>query len=349
MSILSPLAQKQWQKFKSIRRGYWSAIILITLLLLSFVAEIFVNSRAIIVYYEGEIFLPTYGKVIPGKTFGLDYDYETNYRELDKVFKSQKEGSNWVLMPIVPFNQYENHLIEGDYPPYAPSAEHQHYLGTDSAGRDIVARLIYGFRVSMLFALILLFFEYVIGATIGCLMGYFGGKFDLFFQRIIEVWSNIPTLYVIIIVASIIVPSFWTLILIMVCFGWVGMTWYMRTATYREISREYVMAARALGAKPSRVIFKHILPNSISILVTFIPFTIAGGISSLTALDYLGFGLPAPTPSWGELLRQGVDNFESPWILTSVCAALILVLIMVTFVGEAIREAFDAKRYSIYR
>ena len=350
MTILSPLAQKQWNNFKSIKRGYWSAIILLILLLLSFVAELWINNRALIVQYNDEWYFPTYGSVIPGKTFGLDYEYETNYRELQKHFQEQGDGTNnWVLMPIIPYSQFENHSIDGDYPPYPPSISTEHYLGTDSSGRDIVARLVYGFRVSMLFAITLLIIEFSVGASIGCLMGYLGGTFDLFFQRLIEIWSNIPSLYVIIIVSSIIVPSFSTLLLIMAFLGWVGMTWHMRTATYREVSREYVLAAKALGASPARVIFKHIVPNSVSILITFMPFSIASGISALTALDFLGFGLPPPTPSWGELLKQGVDNFESRWIVLSVCSALIFVLIMVTFVGEAIREAFDAKRHTVYQ
>ena len=198
------------------------------------------------------------------------------------------------------------------------------------------------------FALFLLISQYVIGVAVGCAMGYWGGVFDLFFQRIIEIWNNVPFLYVIMIVASIVVPGFWTLMLVMVIFGWTGMTWYMRTSTYKEKAREYVSAARALGASAPRVVFSHILPNTISIIVTFVPFSIAGGITSLTALDYLGFGLPPPTPSWGELLAQGTSNLETPWIVSSVVIAMVSVLLMVTYVGEAIREAFDPKQFTYY-
>ena len=338
---------KQFERFKSIRRGYWSTIILVILLVLSCFAELLVNHRALIVNYEGSYYFPTYGGIIPGDTFGLDYAYETNYRELKLSFE-QQQSDNWVLLPVIPFGPLETDFKEDDYPPYAPSIEDQHYLGTDTAGRDVVARLVYGFRTAMAFSLALLLCNYLIGVSLGCLMGFWGGAFDLFFQRLIEIWANVPFLYVIMIIASIVVPSFWMLICIMVVFGWMGMTWYMRTATYKEKARDYVMAARALGASNSRIIFKHILPNTVSVIVTFIPFSVVSGITSLTALDYLGFGLPPPTPSWGELLRQGTDNLDSLWIVMSVVVSMILILTMVTFIGEAIREAFDPKRHTYY-
>jgi len=179
-------------------------------------------------------------------------------------------------------------------------------------------------------------------------MGYWGGWFDLLFQRLIEVWSNVPFLYVVMIVSSIVVPNFWLLIVIMLLFGWMGMTWYMRTVTYRERSKEYVLAARSLGASPLRVIFHHIMPNAVSLIVTFVPFSVTAGISALTALDFLGYGLPPPTPSWGELLQQGKNNLESPWIVSSVVCSLVVVLTMITFIGEAVREAFDPKRFTRY-
>ena len=338
---------KQFERFKSIRRGYWSAIILILLLLMSCFAELLVSQRALVVKYEGSYFFPTYGAILPGHTFGLDYAYETHYRDLRDQFR-QQQSDNWVLMPPVPYGAYETHFKEDDYPPYAPSLEDRHYLGTDTAGRDVVARLVYGFRTAMAFSLALLLCNYLIGVSLGCLMGFWGGAFDLLVQRLIEIWANVPFLYVIMIIASIVVPSFWMLIFIMVIFGWMGMTWYMRTATYKEKARDYVMAAQALGASNSRIIFKHILPNTVSVIVTFIPFSVVSGITSLTALDYLGFGLPPPTPSWGELLRQGTDNLDSLWIVMSVVVSMILILVMVTFIGEAIREAFDPKRHTYY-
>lgn len=345
--MLDPQTVKQWKRFKSIKRGYWSAIILGVLLGLSLVAELLVNSRALIVSYEGNWHFPTYVGVIPGSKFGLDYEYETNYRELQQKFKEEAQG-NWVLMPLVPYNAFENDLRTDKFPPYPPSLETKHYLGTDSTGRDIVARLMYGFRIAMGFALVLLVCSYAAGILVGCAMGYWGGAFDLLFQRLIEIWNTIPFLYVIMIVASVVVPSFWTLVTVMVIFGWTTMTWNMRTSTYKEKAREYVNAARALGAGNSRVIGIHILPNTISVIVTFIPFSIASGVASLTALDYLGFGLPPPTPSWGELLSQGTDNLESLWIVSSVGLSIVAVLLMVTYIGEAIREAFDPKKFTYY-
>ena len=308
----------------------------------------FVNSRALLVKYNGSYYFPSYGDIIPGAAFGLDYEYETNYRELDEVFQKEDNG-NYVLLPVAPFNPYENDLKEDSFPPFPPSLKDKHYLGTDKTGRDIVARIVYGFRIAIFFSLLLLISNYVIGISIGCLMGYLGGKFDLFFQRIIEIWTNIPYLYAIIIIASVIVPSFLTLLSIMIFFGWIGMTWYMRTATYKEKSREYVLAALALGASNRRIIFKHIIPNTISLIVTFIPFSIAGGITALTALDYLGFGLPPPTPSWGQLLSEASEyTIDASWIGISIITSLVVVLTMVTFIGEAIREAFDPKMHTTY-
>lgn len=344
---LNPLTRKKIQRFKSIRRGYYSFIIFTTLVLLSCFAELLVNNRAIMVQYQGSWYFPTYGAVIQGTDLGFDYQYETNYRALQQKIQ-QKDTGDFVIMPLVPYNAYENDLRDGEYPPFPPSFEDKHYLGTDTIGRDVMARLVYGFRTAIFFSLILLVVSYLIGVSIGAAMGYFGGLFDLLFQRIIEIWSNIPFLYVIMIISSIMIPNFFTLIAIILVFGWIQMTWYMRTVTYKEKAREYVMAARALGASNSRVIFKHILPNTVSIIVTFIPFSIANGIIALTSLDYLGFGLPAPTPSWGELLAQGSSNLESIWIVSSVIVAMTVILVMVTFIGEAVREAFDPKKHTTY-
>lgn len=317
------------------------------MLLVSFSAEVFINSRALVVFHNNKPYFPVYTDMIPGNKFGLNYDYETNYRQLNKIFKEEKKG-NWVLLPFVPYNAYENDLKEDMFPPYPPSFKEKHYLGTDNAGRDILARLVYGFRIAISFSLLLLLFDYGIGVSIGSAMGFFGGIFDLFFQRIIEIWSNIPFLYVIIIISSIIVPGFVTLILIMAFFGWIGMTWIIRTVTYKEKAREYVLAAKAIGASNSHIIFKHIIPNTISIIVTYAPFAVSGGIVALTSLDYLGFGLPPPTPSWGELIRQGWTYMDSWWIGGSVIGAMTLTLLVVTFIGEAVREAFDPKMYSTY-
>jgi microcin C transport system permease protein len=344
---LAPQTLKQWKRFRSIKRGYYSLIVITLLLVASLFAELLVNNRALIVKYQGDYYFPTYADFLPGTAFGLDYEYETNYRELKGVF-AQRDAEDWVLLPPVPYSPYENEFRTDAFPPFPPSFATDHYLGTDVSGRDIVARLVYGFRLAMAFAVILLVCNYVVGIAIGCAMGYLGGAFDLLFQRLIEVWSNVPFLYVIMIIASVVVPNFWTLVVAMVVFGWMSMTWYMRTVTYKEKAREYVAAARALGASNVRIVFRHILPNTISIIVTFIPFSIAAGVTALTALDYLGFGLPPPTPSWGELLSQGTSNLHAPWIVTSVVVAMTAVLLMVAYIGEALREAFDPKQFSYY-
>ncbi len=345
-------ADSSWHKFKKLKRGYYSFIILFSLIILSCFAELIFNSKALLVNYNDELYWPIFSPAIEGQQFGLDYDYETNYRQLKKQWFEQEQtiGSfnNFVILPLVPYNPTEVDLSDGFYPPQPPSAESQHYLGTDTIGRDVLVRLVYGFRTAIFFAMTLLIVEYLVGVFIGCFMGFLGGAFDLFFQRIIEIWSNIPFLYIVMIMSSLITPGFWSLVLIMALFGWMSMTWYMRSASYKEANRDYVLAAKMMGASNFRIIYKHIIPNSISTIITFIPFSVAGGITALTALDFLSFGLPAPAPSWGELLKQGVDNLDYPWIISSVVIALSFVLMLVTFIGEAIREVFDPKHKIYY-
>lgn len=347
---LNPVTRRRLRRFRSIKRGYYSFLAFAVLLFLAAFAELFANSRALLVHYRGHYYFPTYGAYHPGTDFGLNYPYETNYRQLARVFAGEGRGGNWVLMPPVPYNPYENAFAAGDvYPPTPPSWSERHWLGTDTTGRDIAARLLYGFRYAIVFSLLLLAFTYVIGVAIGCAMGYFGGLFDLAFQRLIEIWSNIPFLYIVIIVASLFTPSLGLLLAIVVFFGWTDMTYFMRTMTYREKARDYVAAAQVIGAGTGRILFKHILPNTLSLIVTFVPFSVIGGITALTSLDFLGFGLPPPTPSWGELLKQATSNLDAPWIAASTFGALVSVLSLVTFIGEGIREAFDPKAFSTYQ
>ncbi|MBU3825826.1 MAG: ABC transporter permease subunit [Candidatus Oceanisphaera merdipullorum] len=354
-NFFSDVTIKKWRRFRGIRRGYYAFILFMLMVLLALTAELWSSNRALIVKYDGQLYFPSYGKVIPGNTFGLGYQYETNYRELKARFAEEaKSGQasgnkkNWVLLPLVPWSPYEQDYSGSSYPPTAPSAAQGHYLGTDSSGRDILARLVYGFRTAVGFAFIALTASYAIGVFLGCAMGFVGGKFDLFFQRFIEVWSQVPFLYVIMILVSLTQPNFMLFVGINVLFGWMGITWYMRTLTYREKVRDYVLAARAQGAGLWRIIAHHILPNTLVMIVTLAPFTVVANISLLTALDYLGFGLAPPTPSWGELLRQGVNHLDAPWIVGSVVTAVSLVLITVSFIGEAIREALDPKHFSRY-
>jgi microcin C transport system permease protein len=352
---LNPQTVKKLQRFRHIKRGYYSFLALCGLLVLLALGELLVNGRALIVSYQGELYFPTYTQFHPGTDFGLDYSYEANYRDLKRHFQAQV-GENWVLMPLIPYNPYENHAPGGIFRPLPPSAELQHYLGTDTTSRDILARLFYGTRIALLFSIAFMVCVYLIGISIGCAMGFFGGVFDLVFQRLIEIWSNIPFLYMVIIVFSVIPGSvslssrISILLVVMVLFSWTGMTYYMRTETYKEKSRDYVAAARIIGASNSRIIFRHIMPNILSTLVTFMPFTIVGAISAITALDFLGFGLPAPTPSLGELLKQGTANLRTaPWIVISAFGTLVALLTLVTFIGEAVRESFDPKTFSTYQ
>lgn len=348
-SMIQNQPRGPWQNFKKLKRGYFSFLLLCTLILISCFAELIFNSKALLVQYQDELYFPVFSSVLEGKKFGLEYDYETDYRQLKKTWSlDTSEHTNFVILPLVPFNATEVDLQDGQYPPLSPSVESQHYLGTDTIGRDVLVRLVYGFRTAIFFALTLLLVEYFFGVLIGCFMGFIGGAFDLIFQRIIEVWSNIPFLYIVMIMSSLITPGFWSLVFIMALFGWMSMTWYMRSASYKEANRDYVLAARMMGASNFRIIYKHIIPNAVSTIITFIPFSVAGGITALTALDFLNFGLPAPAPSWGELLKQGVDNLDYPWIISSVVISLSFVLMLVTFIGESIREVFDPKHKIYY-
>ena len=352
---LNPLTVKKIRRFRSIRRGFWSLIILTILFVLTLFGEFFVNSRALVVRYDGEWMFPIlHSGIYTGENFGQAYKSEARYRELREIFRNENSG-DFVVMPVVPYGPLEQDFREGSYPPTAPSLETRHFLGTDTLARDVLARLFYGFRVAMLFSLAFVAISFFIGIVTGCAMGYFGGITDLAGQRFMEIWSNIPFLYLVIIMRSLIPTSagtfsrVLTLLLIMSAFSWVGIAYLMRTATYSEKVREYVDASRVLGAGTWRILFKHILPNTISIVVTFVPFMAASGITALTALDFLGFGLPPPTPSWGELLEQGTEHMDAPWMVTSTFVAMVLVLTLVAFIGEAVREAYDPRKFSTYR
>jgi microcin C transport system permease protein len=355
---LNPLTARKLKRFRALKRGYYSFWLLVVLTVLSLGAELLMNDKALAVRYDGNWSFPTYADLKLGAEYGLDGEAArspVNYLELRQLFKAQGTG-NLVIMPPVPFGPFENTAYGGILKATPPNAAQGHYLGTDSTGRDILARLFYGYRTAILFAAAFTLLTYLIGITIGCMMGYFGGTFDLLVQRLIEIWSNIPFLYMVIIVFSVIPGTFsistriGILLGILVLFSWPSMTYYMRTETYREKARDYASAARVLGASSARIIFRHILPNTISTVVTFIPFTVIGAITSITALDFLGWGLPPPTPSIGELLKQGTASLTTaPWIVSSTFVALVFILTVVTFIGESIREAFDPRKFTIYK
>ena len=355
MFRITPTTRKKIQKFKSIKRGYYSLIILTTLIVLSAFAELYVNNRAIVVKYEGKYYFPTYSSIIPGNTFGLDYNYETNYRDLKEQWKDDPD--NYVIMPFIPYNPYEldyNEKYKDEngnklYHPLPPSIKNKHFLGTDKTARDILARLIYAFRTAMVFALLVVLVTVIIGASVGLLMGYLGGIYDLLGIRLLEIFGSIPALYAIIILSSIISRDIVVFFFLFVIFSWIGWVADIRSMTFREKTIDYIAAARAMGAKHPRLIFRHILPNVFVVLLVMIPFAINTNITALTSFGYLGFGLLPPTPSIGELLQQGqAFVLDKPWILASTVSVLVVLLVMVTFIGEALREAFDPKRHTVY-
>ena len=351
---LHPSTLQKIRRFKSIRRGYYSLILLTAFIIFTCLAELFVNSRALLVRYEGKFYFPTYGTPIMGTELGEDYPYEVKYRELKKKWEADS-SDNFIIMPIIQFNPYENNFYdlkdkEGYKiaPPYPPNFHHGHYLGTDRNGRDILARLIYAVRAAILFALLLSLITIAIGSSIGLCMGYWGGILDLTGYRLLEIFSAIPDLYAIIFVASIIKPSIVVLFCVFLFFGWRSGLGDMRHLTFAAKAREYVLSARALGSGNRRILFKHILPNNMYVIITALPFLIYSNITSLTSLSFLGFGLQEPTPSIGLLINQGANSFQKPWIITSVVTLLIVILVMVTFIGESLREAFDPRKYSQY-
>jgi len=345
---LDPLTALRFKKFKSMKRGYYSFLIFIFLLVFSLCGEIFINSKPLLLVYKGQVHVPMLEGIHRGSEFGYDYDYEVNYRILAPKLK--EEGSGFVILPIVPYNPLEQDFIPGKNPPYAPDFSKAHYLGTDGIGRDILARLIFGFRIAISFSLLIVFTTMFIGTIVGVLMGYWGGIFDIIMQRIVEIWEEVPLLYVVMIVVQIFKPDFFMFVLIFSLFGWASRTYTPRAMTYRERERDYILAARSMGASTWRIATVHIIPNILVVIVTILPFAISGGISTLTVFDYLGFGLPAPTPSWGELLSQGVATYKkAPWILASILSATVFVLTIITFIGEALRDAFDPKKYTQYK
>ncbi len=340
------ILKKRWLKFKTLKRGYYSFILLVILYGLSWCLPLLINNRALVVRYEGEMYFPVISGYHAGAEFGQEVPGEAIYRELKQGWKLDN-SDNWLIMPLYPYSPYEDITVQGNKMYDPPSRTH--WLGTDNTGRDVFSRLCYAFNISISFALVLTTLNYILGVLIGGSMGYLGGKFDLFFQRIIEIWSSLPMLFVIIIISSIIRPSFFLLIFIYTIVNWIGMTYLMRAEFYREKSKDYVAAALSMGQTNFKVMFKHILPNALVPIITYFPFSIIGGISALVGLDYLGFGMPPPTPSWGQLLEVGLQNISKAWMVFAPVGALFVTLLMVMFIAEAVREAFDPKVYSRLR
>ena len=326
-------------KYIKNKRSKTALGVLVFMLVLSLFAEVIANDKPIVLKYQGEYFFPI-AKVYTDARFGGDFPTEANYK--DPFIRQNIEAEGYMVMPVVEFS-YNTVDYELNEPfPAAPSS--RHWLGTDEEGRDIFARLLYGIRLSFAFAFLLTFFSSVIGIFIGAVQGYFGGKTDIVLQRVIEIWESMPQMFVLIIVASVFVPSFWTLLVILLLFSWTELTGMVRAEFLRARNFEYVKAAKAVGVSNFRIMRRHILPNALVTTVTFVPFILAGAIVALTALDFLGLGLGHEYPSLGDLVRQGKDNLQAPWIGLSIFFVLSLMLSLLIFIGEGVRDAMDKRK-----
>ena len=336
---LSP-ARRAWQRFRRNRLGWFSLLVFAALVLLSLGAELLSNDKPLLVRYEGQFYFPLL-KTYPEKVFGGDFETETDY--LDPFIRKRltKDG-NWALFPLNPYGAKTINYFATQPNPAPPSRDN--WLGTDDRGRDLLAQLIYGFRVSVLFALALTTVGVILGVAAGAVQGFFGGKTDLAFQRFIEVWGSMPELYLLIIFSAILSPSISLLLVLLSLFGWMGLSDYVRAEFLRNRQLDYVKAARALGVPNWQIIRRHILPNSMTPVVTFLPFRMSAAVLALTSLDFLGLGVPPGTPSLGELLSQGKNNIDAWWISLSTFGVLVGTLLLLTFMGDALRDALDPRK-----
>ncbi|MBN7758501.1 ABC transporter permease [Nitratireductor aquimarinus] len=359
---LSPINKRRWQNFCANRRGYWSLWIFLILFVLSLFAEFLANDKPILAYYKGEVLYPVLVDY-PEEKFG-GFLAVTDYR--DPIISEEIDANGWMVWPPI---RYSYRTVNNEIPEAAPAKPSWMYtkevrceryplgvddpactpgnwnwLGTDDQARDVLARVIYGFRISVLFGLILTAASALIGVSAGAIQGYFGGWTDLLFQRFIEIWSSIPVLYLILIIAAVLPPGFFILLGIMLLFSWVAFVGVVRAEFLRARNFEYVSAARALGVSNRTIIFRHLLPNAMVATLTFLPFILNGSITTLTSLDFLGFGLPPGSPSLGELLRQGQRNLNAPWLGIAGFLSLSIMLSLLIFIGEAVRDAFDPRK-----
>jgi len=337
---LSPLTQRRWRNFKANRRGYWSLRVIMVLIVISLFAEIIANDAPLVLNYEGQLYFPTL-VTYPESTFGSVFDTEAEYR--DKEVQAMIEaGDGWMIWPPIPFSYETIDLYTGSTVPEAPSA--RHWLGTHDIGRDVTARLIYGFRLSIMFGLVLTLLSSLFGVAVGAIQGYFGGLVDLIGQRLVEVWSGLPVLFLLIIVSSLVQPGPFVLLVLLLAFSWTALVPVVRAEFLRTRNFDHVRAAKALGRSDWVIMVKHVLPNAMVATLTYLPFVLNRSIVTLTTLDFLGFGLPLGSPSLGELLAQGKANIDSPWLGLSAFFTLAIMLTLLIFVGEAVRDAFDPRR-----
>lgn len=361
-SRFSPINQRRWQNFRANGRGYWCLWIFMVLFVVTLFAEFIANDKPILISYQGELLTPVFVDY-PEDKFG-GFLPVTDYR--DPFVLEEIEANGWILWAPI---RYSYRTVNNEIPTPAPSPPswmldkeercqrypggiddpncsigNWNWFGTDDQARDVLARLIYGFRISVLFGLILTIFSSIVGIAAGAVQGYFGGWTDLIFQRFIEIWTSVPTLYLLLIIAAIITPSFWILLGILLLFSWVGLVAVVRAEFLRARNFEYVNAARALGVSSITIMWRHLLPNAMVATLTFMPFILNGSITTLTSLDFLGFGLPPGSPSLGELLAQGKNNLQAPWLALTGFFVISLMLSLLIFVGEAVRDAFDPRK-----
>lgn len=339
MQRLSPINQRRWQIFKNNRRGYYSLWLFIFLFGFSLVAEWIANDKPVLIKFQDSYYLPVI-KTYFETDFGGEFASEADYT--DPYVQELIEAEGWLIWPPIPFS-YDTIIKDLPVPAPAPPSS-DNWLGSDDKARDVVARIIYGFRISVLFALTLTIFSSIIGIIVGAAQGYYGGKVDLIGQRLIEIFSGLPTLYLLIILSSFVNPNFWWLLGIMLLFSWMQLVDLVRAEFLRARNLEYVRAARALGISNSIIMFRHMLPNAMVATLTYLPFILTAAISTLTSLDFLGFGLPVGSPSLGELVAQGKNNLQAPWLGLSAFITLSLILTLLVFVGEAARDAFDPRK-----
>ena len=328
-----------FRAFRKKKRAWWALVSFCGLFVLSLFSELIANDKPLILKYNSQYYFPIF-QTYNETEFGGDFPTPTDYR--DEFIRENIEKNGWMLMPLIPFS-FNTVDYDLNVPtPAAPSK--MHWLGTDDEGRDIVARMLYGLRLSIAFAVLLTLISSVVGVFAGAVQGYFGGKIDIILQRFLEIWDSLPQLFILIIVASIFIPTFWSLLVILLLFSWTSLTGLVRAEVMRTRNFEFVRAAEALGASNFRIIYHHILPNALVATITFVPFLISEAIVALTALDFLGLGLPHEYPSLGDLVRQGKDNLQAPWIGISIFVLLSSLLTMLIFIGEGVRDAFDSRR-----
>jgi microcin C transport system permease protein len=336
---ITPLTARRLRNFRANRRGFWSLWIFCALFAVTLVAEVVANDKPLAVRYDGDFYFPAFTRYLE-TTFGGEFELEADFT--DPYLQELIDDKGWMIWPPVP---YSYTTINYDLPAPAPTPpDADHWLGTDDQGRDVMARLIYGVRISILFGLILTFFSSIIGVMAGAVQGYFGGWVDLGFQRFIEVWEGLPILFLLIILASVVEPNFWWLLGIMLLFSWMSLVGVVRAEFLRVRNFDYVRAARALGVGNAVIMVRHVLPNAMVSTLTFIPFILSGSVTTLTALDFLGFGLPPGSASLGELLSQGKNNLQAPWLALTGFFTIAIMLSLLVFIGEAVRDAFDPRK-----